>query len=101
MPKIYTYLGIMILFYSIEHEPIHVHGKYHGHESKAEIILENGKVKEINIKHVKSKKPLPATTLNDFRIFVENYSDGIVKKWIDYFVLHREVACENINRRLK
>lgn len=28
MPKIYEYLGIMIMFYSNEHEPIHVHGKY-------------------------------------------------------------------------
>ncbi len=24
MPKIYTYLGITILFYSNEHEPVHV-----------------------------------------------------------------------------
>ena len=28
MPKIYVYLGIVILFYSNEHEPVHVHGKY-------------------------------------------------------------------------
>ncbi|MEK7990163.1 MAG: DUF4160 domain-containing protein [Thiotrichaceae bacterium] len=42
MPKIYTYLGIIILFYSNEHEPIHVHGKYQGNESKAEIIIEDG-----------------------------------------------------------
>jgi hypothetical protein len=47
MPKIFSYLGIMILFYSNEHEPIHVHGKYQGNESKAEIIIEAGKVKEV------------------------------------------------------
>ena len=28
MPKIFEYLGILIFFYSNEHEPIHVHGKY-------------------------------------------------------------------------
>ncbi|WP_218068350.1 DUF4160 domain-containing protein [Candidatus Thiosymbion oneisti] len=29
----------MILFYSNEHESIHVHGKYQGKESKVEIII--------------------------------------------------------------
>lgn len=45
MPKIYIYLGVIILFYSNEHEPVHVHGKYQGMESKAELIINEGKVK--------------------------------------------------------
>lgn len=28
MPKLYDYFGLVFLFYSHEHEPIHVHGKY-------------------------------------------------------------------------
>ncbi|HCG5141951.1 TPA: DUF4160 domain-containing protein, partial [Vibrio parahaemolyticus] len=39
MPKIYEYLGIVLFFYSNEHEPIHIHGKFQGKESKAEIHL--------------------------------------------------------------
>jgi len=27
MPKLYEYFGLVFLFYSKEHEPIHVHGK--------------------------------------------------------------------------
>ena len=27
MPKIFEYFGILLFFYSSEHEPIHVHGK--------------------------------------------------------------------------
>ena len=100
MPKIFTYLGIMILFYSNEHEPIHAHGKYPGNESKAEILIEEGKIKEIRIKSVKGRKPLQPAVLNDFREFVEIYADQIVQKWIDYFVLHKQVTCENINRRI-
>ncbi|WP_219624880.1 DUF4160 domain-containing protein, partial [Vibrio parahaemolyticus] len=30
MPKIYEYLGIILFFYSNEHEPIHIHGKFQG-----------------------------------------------------------------------
>jgi len=90
----------MILFYSNEHEPIHVHGKYQGNESKAEIIIENGKIKEIRLKPVKGRKPLQPATLNDFKQFVEAYAAEIVQKWIDYFVYHKQIACENINRRI-
>ncbi|HKI68905.1 MAG TPA: DUF4160 domain-containing protein, partial [Verrucomicrobiae bacterium] len=44
MPKLYIYFGLVVYFYANEHEPIHVHGEYHGHECKAEIVLMNGKV---------------------------------------------------------
>ena len=50
MPKIYEYLGILIFFYSNEHEPIHVHGNYNGLESKAEFLIVDGKIVEIKIK---------------------------------------------------
>jgi len=89
------------MFYSNEHEPIHVHGKYQGNESKAEIIIVNGEIKEIRIKSVKGKQPLPANNLRDFKLFVEAYADDIVKKWINYFVLHKQITCETINRRIK
>lgn len=101
MPKIYVYMGVVILFYSNEHEPVHVHGKYQGKESKAELIIENGRVIEILIKPVRGRQPLPSKTLKDFEGFVNVYADRIVRKWIDYFVLHKEVLCENISRRVK
>jgi hypothetical protein len=100
MPKIYTYFGIVILFYSNEHEPVHVHGKYQDCESKAEFIIDNGEIKEINIKSVKGKKPLSGAILKDFEHFVSLYADNIVQKWIDYFVLHKPIVCENIERKL-
>ena len=38
MPKLYEYFGLIVMFYANEHEPVHVHGKCQGRESKAEII---------------------------------------------------------------
>ena len=100
MPKIYIYFGITILFYSNEHEPVHVHGKYQGRESKAALLIEDGKVRKIVLKVVKGRQPLQPKYLKDFESFVNSYSDKIVQKWIDYFVLHKEVICENIERRI-
>ncbi len=33
MPKLYEYLGIIVLFHSNEHRPIHVHGRYQNRDS--------------------------------------------------------------------
>jgi len=38
--------------------------------------------------------------LKDFQIFLENYSDKIVDKWINYFVYHKDVEFEKITKRL-
>ena len=46
MPKIFEYLGIIIMFYSNEHEPIHIHGQRGEYESKAEFYIENGEIIE-------------------------------------------------------
>jgi len=101
MPKLYVYHGIVILFYSNEHEPVHVHGKYQGKESKAELIIVNGKVVKVIVKLVKERAPLPAAKLKDFEKFVNNYSNKIVQKWINYFVLHKQISCEIIERKIK
>ena len=50
MPKLFEYLGIVIFFWSDEHEPIHVHGRYSDSEMKAEIILEMVKSKKLSTK---------------------------------------------------
>jgi hypothetical protein len=58
MPKIFEYLGILIFFYSNEHEPIHVHAKKGEYESRAEFHIINGVIDEIKITEVKGSLPL-------------------------------------------
>ena len=101
MPNIFEYLGILLFFYSNEHEPIHVHGKFGEFESKAEIYIVDGEIVEIKIKTIKGFKPLTGSKLKDFEEFLEIYADKIVQKWIDYFVYHKNVEFEKNNTRLK
>ena len=100
MPKLYEYFGLIFLFYSNEHEPIHIHGKYQERESKAEIVFENGKFLEIVIKDVQGKKPLDANNLRKFKKIVELYRDDIVRKWIDFFVYNIEIVPEKITKKV-
>lgn len=101
MPKLYEYFGIIILFYSNDHEPIHVHGKCQGRESKAELITDHGEVIEIIFSSVRGKRPLRGRELSDFETLVQHYANEIVQRWIDYFVLHQPVQSRRITTRIK
>jgi hypothetical protein len=101
MPKIFEYLGITIMFYSNEHEPIHVHGKYQAFESKADFIIVDGKIIDIKIKDVKGKRSLPKKELKEFKNFVNKFKEDIVQKWVDYFVYHKSVQCIKIEGKVK
>jgi hypothetical protein len=101
MPKIFEYLGILIFFYSNEPEPIHVHAKKGEYESRAEFYIISGVISEIKITSVRGAAPLAGSELKDFETFLKHYADRIVKKWIDYFVYHKDVEFERITSRLK
>lgn len=101
MPKLYEYFGLIVMFYANEHEPIHVHGKCQGRESRAEIILINGVVHEISYTSVTGRAPLESNEMRFFQELVTVKAEEIVQKWIDFFVLHKSITPERINRRLK
>jgi len=101
MPKIFEYLGILIFFYSNEHEPIHVHAKKGEFESKAEFYILDGRVSEIKVTNIKGAQPLTGKNLKDFEVFLAEYADKIVDKWINYFVYHKDVEFERITKRLR
>ena len=101
MPKLYEYFGLIIMFYANEHEPVHVHGKCQGRESKAEIIVLNGIVTEMRYSDVAGRVPLEFREMQHFKEIVSARADDIVQKWIDFFVLHKPVRPERITGRLK
>ena len=101
MPKLYEYFGLIVMFYANEHEPVHVHGKCQGRESKAEIIVLDGIVTEIRYSEVAGRAPLEFREIQYFQEVVSTRVDDIVRKWIDFFVLHKSIKPERITGRLK
>ena len=100
MPKLYEYLGIVVFFYSNEHEPIHVHGRYGEYESKIEILLKNGVVHELKLVKVARKKPLPAAQSKNFKKLVTVLADEITQSWVNYFVYHKKIIPKKIAGKL-
>ena len=87
MPKIFEYFGFVFFFYSNEHEPIHViRGEC---QSVFELIWNNGELDTI----VKR-------TTKGYPSFIKVYSKQIIQKWIDYFVMKKQVQCTEIKTRI-
>lgn len=101
MPKLYEYFGLRVYFYANEHEPVHVHGFFQGRESKAELVIQNGRIIAIRILRVAGMKPLNGKALADFKLLVSCKGEDIVAKWIEFFVHHRQIETEIITRKLK
>ena len=100
MPKLYEYFGLIILFYSSEHEPIHVHCKYQGRESKAEIIYKDGKFEKVILSEVQGKEPLDLQNQKKFKKLAEVLREDIVRKWIDFFVYNVPISCETLTKKI-
>lgn len=101
MPDIYRYFGFTFYFYSNEHDPIHVHVERDNHESVFELIVDNGQMTEIRIRAVKGKEPLNSRDEKTAKEFVEQYSQNIIRKWINFFIMKKKVTCTTIKTRLK
>ena len=101
MPDIYEYFGYIFFFHSNEHDPIHVHVQHDHHESIFDIIMANGKVKDINIRTKKGVPPLSSQDAKEAEAFVREYADRIVDKWVNYFVKKKRVFRTTIKKRLK
>lgn len=101
MPILFEYFGLVVYFFSNEHLPIHVHCEFQDRANKAEILFENGKVKQITIRNIKGSKPLQEPQLTDFKLVVERNADEIVKKWNDYFILRKRIKKTVIKKRYR
>jgi hypothetical protein len=98
MPKIFEYLGIIIRFYSDEHEPIHVHATYNENIVKVSFFLRDGKTYRVTYSVVFGK--FPVAKMNELKEFISVYKDDIVKAWDAYFILKTKVNFVRITKKL-
>lgn len=100
MPIIYEYFGFFFLFYSNEHEPIHVHVQHSDRESIFEIILYKNKLQQINVRAKRGSKPLTSKEMKTAEAFIQKYYPNIVEKWVNYFVKKQNVRKTTIKTKL-
>jgi Domain of unknown function (DUF4160) len=101
MPKLYEYFGLVVFFYTNEHEPIHVHGEFQNGYARADIYLKEGKIIRIVFSNVSGKRPLSGNKMKDFRTLVKARADDIIRRWVEYFVFKKHNQPEIITRKIK
>lgn len=100
MPKIFEYFGFVFLFYSNEHEPIHVHVNKEGSEDIYEILMENGNLVELRRRPSAKMPPLNDKDAATAEAFVKKYYRNIVEKWVNFFIYKKRVRSTKITKRL-
>ena len=98
MPKLFEYQGIIIRFYSDEHEPIHIHAIYNANIIKVSFFLREGKIYRVSYTVISGK--YPAAKLSELKEFIAVYKDDIVKAWDSYFIWKNKVNFVRITKKL-
>lgn len=100
MPKIFEYFGFVFLFYSNEHEPIHVHVNKDGREIIFEIMMSNGELTELRQRPSGKMPPLSQRDVATAEAFVRRYYKNIVEKWVNFFIYKKRVRSTKITKKL-
>lgn len=100
MPKIFEYFGFIFYFYSNEHEPIHVHVLHAGNESIFDIIMYDGKLKEIKVRNKVGCEPLCSKDKRTAMEFINKYHKNIIDKWVKFFIMKQAVRSTNIKTKI-
>lgn len=101
MPKLYEYFGLVFLFWTHEHEPMHLHVQHGDSESIVELIVRHGQLIALNWRAKRGKKGLSGKEQAEAERFVRFKFAEIERKWFAYFVERKHIKPERITRRLK
>ncbi len=99
MPTIFDYIGIIIKFYSNEHEPIHVHAIYNNAEVKITLHIKDNVVYRATYHEVKGK--FSPSKMADLKKFVSINKNAMFYAWNQYFVHHLPIKPVTITKRIK
>ena len=99
MPTLFEYLGIVIRFYSNEHEPIHIHAIYRDTEVVVSLFVKENAIYSIRYKEIKGK--FPAAKMKDLRAFIAKYKYAILLSWNQFFEHKVRMKPIIITKRLK
>ena len=99
MPVIYEYLGIVISFWSNEHQPIHVHATYGDAIVKVSFYVDNGKITTIRYKEEKGS--FNKAKLRLLKDFIGVYKYAILYAWEQKFVENVQIKKVVITKKIK
>jgi len=85
MPKLYEYLGMIFLFYSRDHLPMHLHVRYQECEEVAELIFTKQQLIRIRWRSAPGFSDLPPRKKRQAEELIRSRHQDISMKWAIFF----------------
>ena len=101
MPKLYEYFGLVFLFYSDGHDPMHLHVQAGSREGIIMLIMVEGQLEELRWRAKRGAAMLNEKEQREAEAFVRAMKSDIVEKWTAFYVEHKRIKPERITRRVK
>ncbi|MBV6405545.1 MAG: DUF4160 domain-containing protein [Flavobacteriales bacterium] len=101
MPKLYEYFGLIFLFYSDDHDPMHLHVRHGDREGIVMLIIVEGNLVELRWRAKRGAAMLNEKEQREAEAFVRAMKSDIVAKWTAFYVEHKRIKPERITRRIK
>ncbi len=98
MPVIYEYLGIIIGFYTNDHEPIHIHATYGDAVMKVILHTKDGKVYRTTYQEVTGK--FPPMKLKQLKAFVAKHKEAMLFAWEQVFTYGNTIQRVVITKKI-
>jgi hypothetical protein len=100
MPQIYRYLKLVFYFVARgEHLPPHVHVvDENNNQSVFDLVIKDGLLSEIRIRRKKGFLPISEKNQTIVKNFIHIYYADIVTKWVEFFILGKEVKSVTIKK---
>jgi hypothetical protein len=99
MPQIYRYLKLVFSFLSDEHLPPHVHVvDENDNRNIFDLKIIDGILVDIKVRRKAGYAPISEKNQGIVKSFIRIYYAQIVAKWVDYFILHKDVKIEVVKK---
>ncbi len=91
-PTLFSYKGISIRIYGLDHKPIHVHANVKGnYEMKVIFKMKSGKVLDVTYENVKARKPFTPAMMRDLKKLVNEFGQKMADDFITVVEKNQEV----------
>ena len=98
---LYEYFGLIFLFYSDDHDPMHLHVQHGDREGIIMLIIVEGKLVELRWRAKRGADMLKEKEQREAEAFIRAMKDDSVAKWTAFYVEHKRISTERITRRIK
>lgn len=94
-PTAFTFSGIKVYIYPDDHLPVHIHAIYAEYETVYELIIDSGKLINIDIRPGYTN-PLPPVQHKKVIKFLKKHFKTVIAQWTELVIFKKQIKVKRI-----